>query len=266
MQASFATETWEGTAAPLTATGLAGIDVRAKIAVSLLASAVTVALSNPVALLGLFGASLLYALGMRRPVAQTVAYAVVAFMFLMALGWVALLHWLFPPLPAAEFDSLGTPFLRALTMVNVLLPMAFTCRVQALLTSLKSLHLPFCLYIPAAVMIRFIPAFLFDIRQVLENLRIRGFRMTPGACLCHPVLMGRLLFTPMLFRALKTSEELGIAAEFKGLGYGGGLCPYRRLKWKRADTLLLAAALLAAGLAVACALWLGNAPAPGGMH
>ena len=47
--------------------------------------------------------------------------------------------------------------------------------------------------------------------------------MTPWNAFRHPVLLIRLVFTPLLFRSLKTSEELGIAAELKGLGYGEGM-------------------------------------------
>lgn len=152
------------------------------------------------------------------------------------------------------------------TMLNVILPLAFSCRVQSLLTALKSLRLPFCLYLPAAVMIRFIPTFLHDAKQVSETLRIRGWRMTPWNAFRHPVLLIRLVFTPLLFRSLKTSEELGIAAELKGLGYGEGMRPYRKLVWKASDTWLLVAACLVAAAAVLCQHAVGWAPLEGGMR
>ena len=147
-----------------------------------------------------------------------------------------------------------------------ILPLAFSCRVQSLLTALKSLRLPFCLYLPAAVMIRFIPTFLHDAKQVSETLRIRGWRMTPWNAFRHPVLLIRLVFTPLLFRSLKTSEELGIAAELKGLGYGEGMRPYRKLVWKASDTWLLVAACLVAAAAVLCQHAVGWAPLEGGMR
>ena len=34
----------------------------------------------------------------------------------------------------------------------------------------------------------------------------------------HPVLSARLILAPILFRALKSSETLGVAAELKGMG------------------------------------------------
>lgn len=60
--------------------------------------------------------------------------------------------------------------------------------------------------------------------------------------------MSRLLFTPFLFRFLKTSEEVGIAAELKGLG--GTMQPSTKLVRKRSAT---------RQVAVACAVALAGA-------
>jgi len=35
---------------------------------------------------------------------------------------------------------------------------------------------------------------------------------------CRPLLCARLILAPILFRALKSSETLGVASELKGLG------------------------------------------------
>ena len=76
------------------------------------------------------------------------------------------------------------------------------------------------LFLPTAVMLRFIPTFTNDIRQIWETLRIRGWAMGPEMLTLHPLLSARLLLVPILFRALKSSETLGIASELKGLGTG----------------------------------------------
>jgi len=234
--------------------------------VSLLASVATVALSGVEPQMVLFGMSLVYALGMRQFRILLIGYAVLVGMSLLAMGCAFGMSLLIPSMPAFSAVSLVVPFLRMATMLNVILPLAFSCRVQSLLTALKSLHLPFCLYLPAAVMIRFIPTFLHDAKQVSETLRIRGWRMTPWNAFRHPVLLIRLVFTPLLFRSLKTSEELGIAAELKGLGYGEGMRPYRKLVWKASDTWLLVAACLVAAAAVLCQHAVGWAPLEGGMR
>ncbi|MEA1868535.1 MAG: hypothetical protein U9N19_10635 [Thermodesulfobacteriota bacterium] len=48
-------------------------------------------------------------------------------------------------------------------------------------TALKSLRLPLFLYLPAVVMIRFIPSFINDIKQVTEVLKIRGYKINPAS-------------------------------------------------------------------------------------
>ena len=229
--------------------GLHAADTRAKMFVSLLASVATVALSGVEPQMVLFGMSLVYALGMRQFRILLIGYAVLVGMSLLAMGCAFGMSLLIPSMPAFSAVSL-----------------VFSCRVQSLLTALKSLRLPFCLYLPAAVMIRFIPTFLHDAKQVSETLRIRGWRMTPWNAFRHPVLLIRLVFTPLLFRSLKTSEELGIAAELKGLGYGEGMRPYRKLVWKASDTWLLVAACLVAAAAVLCQHAVGWAPLEGGMR
>ena len=246
--------------------GLHAADTRAKMFVSLLASVATVALSGVEPQMVLFGMSLVYALGMRQFRILLIGYAVLVGMSLLAMGCAFGMSLLIPSMPAFSAVSLVVPFLRMATMLNVILPLAFSCRVQSLLTALKSLRLPFCLYLPAAVMIRFIPTFLHDAKQVSETLRIRGWRMTPWNAFRYPVLLIRLVFTPLLFRSLKTSEELGIAAELKGLGYGEGMRPYRKLVWKASDTWLLVAACLVAAAAVLCQHAVGWAPLEGGMR
>lgn len=257
MLASFAIEGAGG--------GLYAADTRAKMLVSLLASVATVALSGVEPQMVLFGMSLVYALSLRRFRLLVIGYAALAAMLLVAMGCAFGLSLLLPSMPPFAASELAVPFLRMATMLNVIMPLAFSCRVQGLLTALKSLRLPFCLYLPAAVMIRFIPTFVNDVRQVAETLKIRGWRMTPWNAFRHPLLMIRLLFTPLLFRSLKTSEELGIAAELKGLG-GGAMRPYRKLVWKRSDTWLVAAACAVALAGTLCQYAVGWSSGIGGMR
>ncbi len=241
-----------------------GYDARARMVISLLASVVTIIISSVEGQLILLGASLLYALSIRRFKALAIAYLFVAFM----MGLATLCTWgisSMAPFIPFTFKGLAVPFMRGLVMLNVVLPLALTCRIQDLLTALKGLCLPFCIYLPGAVMIRFIPTFMNDIKQISEALQIRGYTLTLGGMFRHPLLVLRLLFTPLLFRSLRTSEELGIAAELKGLDAQSRFVPYRSPVWSRKDTLLVAAALTVVAAAMACHYLLGRVPAAGHM-
>ncbi|RRD69378.1 MULTISPECIES: energy-coupling factor transporter transmembrane protein EcfT [unclassified Desulfovibrio] len=247
---------------PVPAGWIYAADVRAKMLVCALASLMSIAVSNLEGQLVLVGASLLYALTLRRVGALLIAYALVALMTLMAVFCVWIMSFFLPKLmESLTFSGLIVPFLRILTMVHVVLPLALSSRIQAMLNALQSLRLPFWIYLPTAVVFRFLPTFWHDITQISESLRLRGYRITPWSLTRHPLLGMRLLFTPLLFRSLRSSEDLGIAAELKGLGYGGQITPYRSPVWKRSDTLLVAAAVLAAAAALTCQIFLGGGSA-----
>lgn len=240
----------------------AGLDVRSRMAVTLLASAVTVIVGSFEGQAVLFLASFGYACSVRRWRALAAAYAAMTLM----MGLAALFTWgisrLMPSMPFSP-EGLAVPFMRGAVMLNVVLPLALTCRIQALLTALKGLHLPFCVYLPGAVMIRFIPTFMNDIKQVSETLKIRGYSLGPGSMLRHPRMTLRLLFTPLLFRSLRTSEELGIAAELKGLEAEGRFVPFRRAVWSARDTLLVVLAVVVSAAALYCHVRWGNAAVSG---
>ncbi|CAK7006096.1 MAG: Energy-coupling factor transporter transmembrane protein EcfT [Desulfovibrio sp.] len=239
-------------------TFLSRADTRAKIAVSVLASILTIGLGTAEAQIFLFVCSAAYALGMRRPFLLLTAYGIVTVMLLLAYGFALLIRSFAPAMPPVTVPTMIIPFLRLLVMVNVILPLAFSTRIQTLLSSLKSFKLPFFLYIPLAVMVRFIPSFIHDMKQIAEALKIRGFSLSPRQFMLHPVLCARCMTVPLLFRSLKASEDLGIAAELKGLSATRPHTAYKKIVWQRRDTILLGIALTVALLAVLCNIYLGT--------
>lgn len=197
---------------------LVHLDARTKLAVTVVAAILTVACSNPVAQGVLFVATLAYALLLKRPGLLVVLYALMAAMMgLAVLCGLALEHWM-PGMGGMSVKSLVIPFMRGLSMMNTVIVLAMTTRVEDLLGTLERMHLPFCIFLPTAVMLRFIPTFTNDIRQVWETLKIRGWPVGPVMMTTQPLLCARLILAPILFRALRSSETLGVASELKGLG------------------------------------------------
>lgn len=194
------------------------LDVRTKIAVIAATAAATVAVSGIVAQIVLFVVTLSYALLLKRAQLLAALYAIMALMMAIAAlcAW-GIGEWM-PQLGGVRAGSLIVPFLRGLSMMNTVVALALTTRVEDLLSTLERMRLPFCVFLPTAVMLRFIPTFTSDIRQVWETLRIKGWPLGPVMFTCHPVLTARLILAPMLFRALKSAETLGVAAELKGMG------------------------------------------------
>ena len=81
----------------------------------------------------------------------------------------------------------------------------------------------------------------------------------------HPLMMLRLMFTPLLFRSLRTSEELGMAAELKGLDANSRFVPFRETAWTKRDTILIVLAVLVSAIALTYHFMWGTIPA-GGMR
>ena len=240
-------------------TGLAyRLDARAKMAISVMASVAVIILATPQALGLLLAASMAYALSLRQPRPLLISYAFLAVMWTVAFGFMLLMHALRPDPEQAELGRLLVPFLRSAVMVNVILVMALSTRIQTVLTTLKSLRLHRCISIPAAVMVRFIPSFLSDVRQVCEALRTRGYLLTPGFVLRRPLLATRLIVVPMVFRALRAADELGIAAELKGLGYSVNVRTCRAPRFAARDWAASAAALACVACAVALQSFTGG--------
>ena len=218
---------------------LTRLDVRSKMFIAALAAVMTIALSSLNSQLLLFTTSLLYLFALGRYKLIFVSYAVALLMMALSVGFASILALFIPSMgKSLELGSLCIPFLRALTVMNTILPMAFTGRLQNILNGLQQLKLPFIIYLPAAVIIRFIPTFAGDVKQIWESLKIRGFKINPWQCTIHPIR------TPRLFRALKTSDELGIAAELKGLHAGSNSGSMHRRRFGKHDIAAISLVLL----------------------
>lgn len=215
------------------------LDVRTKVAICLSMSFAVVFLTYPFALAFLGIMTLFYVLNLGRYKAIIVCYTAIALMWLIAIGIMRLMHAAIPMIPVTEPLKMMVPFMRTLIMINTVLALALSSRVQALLTALKSLKLPIWLYIPSAVMIRFIPSFIKDVRQIHETMRIRGYSLNPFFILRHPLTAVRLMAAPLIFRALRSSDDLGVAAELKGVGYGASMNSFRPSFFKKTDALML---------------------------
>lgn len=196
------------------------IDAKNKLILILIGAIATVAFSDLYAQLTLFVATFSLALTLRKPALLLVLYGFMACMMGIAVVCTLVLSHFIAALADFAVPKLVIPFLRGLTMMNLVVGLAMTTKIEHIMQALTALRLPFLLTLPSTVMIRFIPTFANDVIQVWETLKIRGWQMNFKMICSHPLLCARLVFTPVLFRALKSSESLGVAAELKGLDRG----------------------------------------------
>jgi energy-coupling factor transport system permease protein len=218
--------------------------------ICLVASAAVIFIKDwyPLAMLG--AASFVYAAAHNRFRVLLVAYAAVSFMMLTALGCVYVILIFMPEMGAMGLGPFLNPFLRVVILIHVVLALALSSRVKELLSTLKALRLPLFIYLPATVMIRFIPSFINDVRLIRESLKIKGYAVNPLTLTLRPALTLRLLFAPIVVRALRSSDELAVAAEIKGIGYADRMTFIKQNRFRPADyiacatTVILAAAAL----------------------
>lgn len=172
---------------------LRGLDAKTKLSVMLGTAVLVVACSGVISQMVLFLFTLVYVLMLKRPKLVTLLYILMAVMMAVSAGFGWLISLWAPKLGGLSAQALFVPFLRGVSMMNVVMVLALTTRVEDLLGTLERLHLPFVVFLPAVVMLRFIPTFTNDIRQVWETLRIRGWPMGPVMITTHPILSARLL-------------------------------------------------------------------------
>ncbi|MCC3751932.1 MAG: energy-coupling factor transporter transmembrane protein EcfT [Halorhodospira halophila] len=233
-------------------TPLHGLAMRTKMLISVIAAVAVIVLESPAVLLGLLVISTAYAALSRRYGVLLGAYLLFGALWLLALGFMHVMGVFLPRLGYGELADVVVPFLRSAILLNAVLAMALSSRIQGALSALKSLYLPYWLYLPAVAMVRFVPAFLFDVQQVGESVRLKGYRPGPFLLVRHPVASLRLIFMPLLFRALRTADDLSVAAELKGLGANTPASRYREDRFGERDWVFM----VLAAVAIGGSLWL----------
>lgn len=242
------------------------LDIRTRLFVSLLVSGVAVCLSGTGPLLTLGALSLVYLLlSVRRYRVALAAYLAVGVMMLFTVGivWgsfavgealVAGTAWEAPVarLKPAMLGNFHTPFLRMVPSLNVLLALGLTFSVQRFVGAMKSLRLPRVIFLPLMVFCRFVPEFVDVIRRLRDAVRMRGFSVSFGAALIHPLQSLRLTAVPLTVRTLRMADHLAVAAEMKRVGYARHPSQLRVLAFGRRDAAVAAATVL---LLAALTVW-----------
>ncbi len=233
MRASFITNTGPSSTLP------DRLHVQTKIIICFFCSLSAIILSGILPMTIMVLASVVYALSTGKIKGVLIAYAGMTLMLTTSVLFVFLASLFLPEFAGIKPERILLPFLRMILMTNAVLVLALTSRIQLVLTSLKGLRLPGWIYIPASVMIRFIPTFINDLGQIRQTLKIRGYAIGPKAFLLHPVATSRLLIAPLVFRALRSADNLAVAAELKGINAKNKITLWRQEPMHMRDYLTL---------------------------
>lgn len=223
---------------------LNGLDIRIKLLIALACSVLSITFGSSSALVLLLAASVIYVALLRRFGVVVIAYCFIMILMATAIACAKMMTIWVPDMARFDITMFIFPFLRLLVMINNVLVIALSSDLQTLLASLKSLRLPYFIYLPAAVMLRFVPSFINDAKQISDSLKTKGYPLTPMGVISRPFFTLRILFVPLVIRALRTSEELGVAAELKGAGSGVNLTVHRARRLASSDWVALAVAIL----------------------
>lgn len=195
------------------------LDVRTRMLICLLVSVGIVFVRAWYPLSLIFAASFIYVAAHGSTRVIWASYGVVLVLFVVSFFCIELMVRIWPELGDEGISTFVNPFLRVLVLLNVILALAVSGRIGNVMNTLRSLRLPFFIYLPATVMIRFIPSFINDVKQINQSMKTKGYHLNIVSMTLHPLLTLRLMFVPVVIRALRSSDELSVAAELKGLGY-----------------------------------------------
>jgi len=139
--------------------------------------------------------------------------------------------------------------LRMMAVVLSFLVLLATTQVKDITTMLVArLRIPYDYAFLFSIVLRFIPVFMREARQVDQAQRARGL-VLEGWNPLRKLRGYAPLAVPLVLLSLRRAEQLAVALEMRGCGRGGGAVTDRPLKI--ADRLLVAVLLLATGAALA---------------
>lgn len=113
--------------------------------------------------------------------------------------------------------NVATPVLRIWIVVHTVMALTVAVNLTELFRTVTVLPLPYVIKLPFLLIIRFLPSFVNESRLLTEAVKLRfAGRGTWGWCI-RPVQAWRVLFMPVVVRIIRTSDELAMATELKGV-------------------------------------------------
>ena len=115
--------------------------------------------------------------------------------------------------------------------------------ISEITTALERMHLPKGIILSIAVMFRYFPSIKDDLFIIIDAMKLKGLYTSKRAVLIHPIRTMEFVLVPMLFKSLKTAEELSCAALVKGIENTGHKTSYFDVRLRSVDLIFSFAAL-----------------------
>ena len=115
--------------------------------------------------------------------------------------------------------------------------------ISEITTALERMHLPKGIILSIAVMFRYFSSIKDDLFIIIDSMKLKGLYTSKRSAMLHPIRTMEFIIVPMLFKSLKTAEELSCAALVKGIENTGHKTSYFDVKLRLVDLIFSFSAL-----------------------
>ena len=115
--------------------------------------------------------------------------------------------------------------------------------ISEITMALERMRLPQGIILSIAVMFRYFPSIKDDFFIIIDSMKLKGLYTSKRAAVIHPIRTMECIIVPMLFKSLRTAEELSCAALVKGIENTGKKTSYFDVRLRAADAVFLLAAI-----------------------
>ena len=120
--------------------------------------------------------------------------------------------------------------------------------ISEITTALERMRIPRGIILSIAVMFRYFPAIKDDFLIIIDSMKLKGLYTSKRAAVIHPIRTMEFIIVPMLFKSLRTAEELSCAALIKGIENTGKKTSYFDVRLRAADVVFLLTAIACVSL------------------
>ena len=115
--------------------------------------------------------------------------------------------------------------------------------ISEITMALECMRLPRGIILSIAVMFRYFPSIKDDFFIIIDSMKLKGLYTSKRSAMLHPIRTMEFIIVPMLFKSLKTAEELSCAALVKGIENTGKKTSYFDVRIRSVDLIFSFAAL-----------------------
>ena len=152
-------------------------------------------------------------------------------------------------------------FSRFMVIGSFVIPIA-SADIGTLVGSLKKLKLPKMVVMSIAILMRFIPTFQEEYRNVRTSQKFRGIGRSIINVILHPITFYETLIVPLAIRIMRVSDELSASAMLRGADKKGQNSCFRDVRISRLDFVIFA--IFLAG--ITCCIFINYGILLGGLN